>query len=467
MTRVAVGHIGAETIDRLVERLDKRSRRRPGSQVEPDLVHRLEIEIDPIDPLVWLASQSAFPRAYWQSRESGQRIAALGVADILVAKQADDLPNVMNRAAAVLQASEDGLRYFGGIRFDVRRPEALCDPSWRDFELARLVAPRFEIVSSEDRCYLTCNIRDQELSAPTVADIINTAQQLQFDTKSVELELVTAVSRHDHPSQSEWHQQIDQVLDMVARGESEKLVLARQTGLDLDSKVNPWHLLRKLRDQSENCFVFGAAYSEDSAFIGASPECMYRRDAYRIFTEAVAGTRGRGTDARNDDALAAELANSLKEQREHELVVDGILAGLDSVCDQYSIVDSRAPLRLQTLRHLATRMEGQLRSGVDDFQILAALHPSPAVGGYPTERAVSQLRGCESFDRGWYAGPVGWVARNRAEFAVAIRSALIHGNQIELFAGAGIVPGSEPESEWSEIECKIRPFLRLFRDGVR
>src|SRR5690606_19268372 len=135
---------------------------------------------------------------------------------------------------------------------------------------------------------------------------------------------------------------------------------------------------------------------------------------------------------------------------------------LTKLCSELQVDASASEMRLSRGRHLVTRVQGIASEGVGAADLLTGLHPTPAVGGYPTEDALTAIAGLERFDRGWYAAPVGWIAANAAEFAVAIRSGLVEGKKVSLYSGAGIVGGSTPEGEWSEIEDKIQDFMSVF-----
>ena len=202
------------------------------------------------------------------------------------------------------------------------------------------------------------------------------------------------------------------------------------------------------------CFVPAAG----RAFLGVSPERLYRRDGARIRCEAMAGTRVRGDRAALDRRLERCLMDSEKDRREHGYVVRGLRENLADLCRSLTDGAGVSVVKLRQCQHLARAFQGVLRAGVGDAELVKALHPTPAVGGYPPERAVRHIEETETFDRGWYAGPVGWVGRDAAEFAVAIRSGLVEGSTLSVFAGAGIVAGSDPASEWRELDCKMGHF---------
>ena len=450
---------------RLAAALDTLARDSNKSSDSHPRIHRIVIKIDPIDPLDWLRANSRTDGIYWQDRDDSARVAAIGEADSVTITDALDLQEALRRITRTLKRVDTGIRYFGGLRFDPERPESLRDNRWDRFAIARFVLPRFEIIADDGKCYLACNFLAEETGTTAIAKIIEATRQLSFDPLTAKAETPPLLARADSPDRAQWNDLIADMLKSFTHGDCDKLVLARRTTLEFGNAVDPWHLLKRLRDLNKHCFVFGFQPDQSATFIGASPEQLYSRTDNGILTEALAGTRPAVADKSADNAFAAELLESSKDRREHELVVDGVAAALDRVCERYSITESHGLLRLQSLQHLITRFEGQLRSNIDDCQLLSELHPTPAVGGTPGDRAVEQLRTLEPIDRGWYAGPVGWIGADRAEFAVAIRSALIHDRQIDIFAGAGIVGGSEADIEWIEVENKIIPFLILLYSG--
>ena len=164
----------------------------------------------------------------------------------------------------------------------------------------------------------------------------------------------------------------------------------------------------------------------------------------------------------DDEGLRDELLHSAKDRVEHTYVSKGIREALEPLCEELEIEDSVADMKLARGRHLRSKIRGKLGDGVTDAGLLEAMHPTPAVGGYPRDRAREEIRVLEPFDRGWYAGPVGWIGAEASEFAVGLRSGLVRGQTLALFSGAGIVAGSVPEEEWAEIEQKIGDFTGMF-----
>jgi menaquinone-specific isochorismate synthase len=249
-------------------------------------------------------------------------------------------------------------------------------------------------------------------------------------------------------------------LEFIAADECKKIVLARAKDLVASQPLHPLRVLNGLRERFSDCYAFSVANGRGQSFIGASPERLLSVHGGALLTEALAGSARRGATASDDAALAAALVHSDKDLREHRLVLDSIMRRLAPLGLQLEFSGKPALLRLANVQHLHTPVRAALPAGVRLLDVLARLHPTPAVGGSPRERAVAQIRELEGFPRGLYAGALGWIdARGDGEFFVGLRSALIDGPRARLYAGAGIVAGSSPEKEFAETELKFRAML--------
>lgn len=244
----------------------------------------------------------------------------------------------------------------------------------------------------------------------------------------------------------------------IRAGRYRKVVLARARDLRATTRFHPLRALNALRGRFPDCYAFSVGNGAGSSFIGASPERLVAVDQGRLRTEALAGSAPRGRTAAEDAAFARELLHSGKDVREQGLVLESILRRLANV-GVTAAAPGRARVRqLPNVQHLCTPVEAVLAPGADLLRIAGELHPTPAVGGSPRAAAVAHLRELEPFDRGLYAGTLGWVNhRGDGEFLVAIRSALMCGDTARLYAGAGIVEGSDPAKELAETELKMRP----------
>jgi menaquinone-specific isochorismate synthase len=254
-------------------------------------------------------------------------------------------------------------------------------------------------------------------------------------------------------SRAWWDGAVAGALTAIAEHGIEKVVLAREVTVDADTDFDVRTVLRRLRSQQPGCIVYA-----DGGFVGATPELLVRRHGRAIESRPMAGTAP-GSVA---EEVARTLAASHKDAREHRFVVDAVRDVLAPLTTTLDVPEHPEVEHFGNLAHLVTPIRGSLADpGVDALTLARHLHPSPAVGGTPTEAALRVIDELEPFDRGPYAGPVGWVdARGDGAFAVALRGAQLEGSHALLRAGAGIVAGSDPDAEWAETAVKFEPMLR-------
>jgi menaquinone-specific isochorismate synthase len=267
---------------------------------------------------------------------------------------------------------------------------------------------------------------------------------------------VNVTSRLDSPSYPVWEREVQEILQGIRKEDYLKVVLARCTRFELDRPIKPFAFLKEL--EGKNRFAF--QFSDRGAFIALSPETLYRRKGNVVESSAVAGTRPRGKTEEEDKVLMEDLLTNPKEQHEFQVVSQMVQNALEPLCTALE-TDNEKVLKTPTVQHLYHAFRGKLIEGVDDQALIKALHPTPAVGGMTREKALTEIKKRERFDRGWYAGPIGWVSPDEAHHLVGIRSALIEENILHLFAGTGIVLGSVPSKEWEELEQKIRQYVNV------
>lgn len=255
--------------------------------------------------------------------------------------------------------------------------------------------------------------------------------------------------------------QVQGGLEAIEAGKVEKVVLARSLRVSADCDFDLASFLSSLRDIYPSC-VTVAVRDGDSYFISATPERLVALQGDRVTTAAIAGSAPRGRSREEEERYSTHLLESEKERVEHQVVQRFIRDALAGVCGELQGPASPSLLKLEGIQHLETPLRGHLNPGSDVgvLDLVGALHPTPAVGGAPSAVAVEWLSQHEALDRGWYAGPIGYVDGNgNGEFRVALRSALLQGCRARLFAGAGIVPGSEPDRELAETRLKLRALL--------
>lgn len=397
---------------------------------------RVEIACDPIDPLLWLAHQNCSNRFYWSDQESCFVMAGIGIAEKLY--HHDD---VHDR----LRSCDKRVRYFGGMCFDSTH----VGDEWSSFEPLVFVLPLIECVLRHDQFYLCVNVCDEK----SYQDALLVLDRISF--YALEFTALPKVLHQKHqPHKKQWETLVNEILRLEDRGDINKVVLSRRTDVVFESPLNAAALLKKLFELAPSSSRFYFQFDDQHAFFGASPERLYRRSGRNLTTYAIAGTRPRCHDDR-DDAIQKDLLSSVKDQHEHGLVVDWINQHLSSLVVHSKHDQEPCLLTLNHSYHLMTRFEAELKEGVEDATLLKTLHPTPAVAGHPQKEALKLIKKLEPFSRGWFAGPVMCLGCDEADVVVAIRSAMVCDNIMYVYAGAGIVTGSNPSLEWDEVDNKI------------
>ena len=257
-----------------------------------------------------------------------------------------------------------------------------------------------------------------------------------------------------------WTAAVQSASARLRGGEAEKVVLAREVFARGDGVVSAGMVLRGLRAAYPSCFTYLVTGADGTAFAGASPELLVRRTGTTAQSQPMAGSVARGANDADDDRLAGELTKSAKDADEHRLVSRFVV---DALGPFSTSVQAREPevARFTNIQHLATTVTADLRHpAVDVLTLAAALHPTPAVGGWPREAADRLIDELEAMERGWYAGAVGWIdGRGDGELAVALRCGLLWEDGARLYAGVGVMPDSDPARELEETELKFKALL--------
>jgi isochorismate synthase len=257
-----------------------------------------------------------------------------------------------------------------------------------------------------------------------------------------------------------WTAAVGTAAARLRTGAAEKVVLAREVIARGDGVVSAAMVARALRAAYPSCFTYLITGADGTAFAGASPELLIRRSGDRAFSQPMAGSVARGATDVEDDRLAHELEESAKDAVEHRLVSRFVVEALGPFA---VTVTARPPevVRFTNIQHLATNVFAMLLDpAADALQLAAALHPTPAVGGWPREAAERLIEDLEGMERGWYAGAVGWIdGRGDGEFAVALRCGLLWEDGARLYAGVGVMPDSDPARELEETGLKFKALL--------
>ena len=406
-----------------------------------------------VDPLSWVQQQNESTKLVWGDRGSEQLTVGLGSAVHVISDGFEPPSEVIDRCRELLRDLPD-LRLYGGFAFRPDQEER--ESAWNVFGPASFWLPRATLNNNRLRIVV------RSLNDRTAA--IQFADRLKFDVVEPSSKCLTdCVAREDLPGREQWERCIEAANTMFRDEVLEKIVLSRRVDLDFVASIDPLQLMRQLRDVTPACYHFCFQTSRNVAFLGATPERLFFRRNQQFVSEVVAGTRPRGTSTAEDAKLGEDLLASAKDQLEHDIVRKSIRQRLHTCVNRLEVDAHATLLKLANKQHLFSRVSGELKTHIDDGDLLYRLHPTPAVGGYPKENALDEIQRLEPFDRGWFAAPVGWVSDDAAEFAVAIRSGLVQNRRLSLYSGAGIVPGSDALAEWDEVEHKISDFLQLVR----
>ncbi|MEM8641337.1 MAG: isochorismate synthase [Cyanobacteria bacterium P01_G01_bin.54] len=489
-------------LDRLVATLKHdltRQLRQPGQGLEPGKMLSLAVKIQSVDILRLVQALVATPEPFFYLENPQRQTAVLGYG---VAQSDTINPTLLGgeqRFAATQtliqnclarintlgcwDAALPGPQFFCNFTFDDRPAPSL----WQDIVLpaATVLLPRWQVVRSPDRCVLIANLTFDPTSwlceaaltdqiAAIAARVRPAVQQIyHWAQRPVALPKVRRSARPNAPllscsstlqthyliPPSQYKAGVEQALAAIAAGQLQKIVLAN--GLDVRA-AQPFQIapsLQVLRQTYPGCHSF-AVRQHGVIFLGATPEVLLRTGDRQLFTEALAGSAPRGQWPSQDQHFAQVLLCNAKERHEHRIVADFIVACLEQLGLTPQVPQTLALRQLSNIQHLWTPIQAAIPARVHPLEVLAQLHPTPAMAGWPRDHALAQLPHYEPFHRLGYAAPLGWVdAQGNSEFVVGIRSALIQDDRARLYAGAGIVAGSDPEQEQREVQLKLRTLL--------
>ncbi len=346
----------------------------------------------------------------------------------------------------------------GGLGFLGRTPEA--DDAWAPFGASSLVLPEWIGARTPEGTWVTTTTAEStEPAARRRFDrIVARARELAPAAGGLVARPVSAplAIAEERPDETLWRRTVGLFAGAVGRGRIDKVVLARRVVMTSPADLDVENALRRLAAGAPESTVF--AFRRDGrTFLGATPERLIRTDGRSFRTVAIAGSIGRGADTAEDQALGHDLLASDKDREEHAVVVDAIRDRLTPICDELRIDSEPHVLTLRTVQHLVTEIEGVVHERAGLLSLAERLHPTPAVGGEPRDIALGLIDEHEGFDRGWYAGPIGWLGSDGdGELMVALRSGIVDHTRVTLFAGCGIVADSDPEREWEESRLKLR-----------
>jgi isochorismate synthase len=427
--------------------------------------------VDRVDPCAAIfASRLASDRWFcWEQPDREFALAALGVAHEARSRGPSRFDDVARECLGAETVGEEppalpagaGPVWVGGFAFD---PEGGGTSPWSSLPPASLVLPELSLCRSGGETFLTVNAvvhpgddLDEKVAALTarLAGLRDEPLPLldPHPTGRVEIESVR--------TPAEFEGTISAATERIGRGEMSKVVLAREVLVNAAAAHDPAALFGAMREQFGSCFCFCCGTPE-AAFVGASPELLVRRAGASVSTVALAGSIRRSSDPAVDDHLGEQLLRSDKDRHEHEIVAERIARALRPHAVWVETAPEPGIVKVANIQHLATPLLAQLAEPRSAVELAGMLHPTPAVGGEPAGASAVAIAELEQMDRGWYAGPVGWMdATEDGEFCVALRSALLRDREAHLYAGVGVVAASDPAAELTETEIKLGALLPL------
>jgi salicylate biosynthesis isochorismate synthase/menaquinone-specific isochorismate synthase len=434
------------------------------------------VPIDDADPCATVfASRLATDRWFcWEQPDRGFALAALGAAHRVVSRGEG---RFQDAARECFVAGGDSIVFeppslpagagpvwTGGFAFD---PEGGSDPCWSSLPPAALTLPDLSLCSVHGDAFLTVNAIVQAGDGPERH--LNALDARLAGLRSQPLPMpdphrtARAEIRSARPP-GEFERTVAEATERIDGDRLRKVVLAREVIVTAPNAHDPASVFGAMRDQFGSCFCFCCGTPE-AAFLGASPELLIRRSGASVSTVALAGSIRRSSDPAVDDHLGEQLLRSDKNRREQRIVSERIVRLLRPHAVWVEAEPEPTVVKVANIQHLGTPVIAQLAEPRSAVELAGLLHPTPAVGGEPREDAAAAIAELEGVDRGWYAGPVGWMdATEDGEFCVALRSALLRDREAHLYAGVGVVAGSEPEAELEETELKLQALLPLLAE---
>ncbi len=453
-----------ESLQRAIERAAARERRTLVSVTVP---------VDGLDPCAAVfASRLASDRWFcWEQPDREFALAALGVAHEATSRGAGRFEEVAReclrlREGAIVDEPAGlpagaGPVWTGGFAFD---PDGASSSPWSSFAPASLALPELSLCRQGGETFLTLNAVVAPGAGP---DAVAAAAEAR--TAGLRPDPMPLLDPHptDRPAirsvhpPGEFERAVEAATERIGAGGMSKVVLAREVVVEAASAHDPAPVFGALREQFPSCFCFCVGTPE-AAFVGASPELLVRRSGASAQTVALAGSTRRSSDPAVDDHLGEQLLRSDKDRREQRIVAERIVRALRPHAVWVEMAPEPEVVKVANIQHLATPVIAQLAEPHSAVELAGLLHPTPAVGGEPRAPATAAIADLEQMDRGWYAGPVGWMdATEDGEFCVALRSALLRDREARLYAGVGVVAGSDPAAELAETEVKLQALLPL------
>ncbi|NLY79362.1 MAG: isochorismate synthase [Lysinibacillus sp.] len=427
------------------------------------------IEVNPLSALAFYAAgekEHRGKRFFWQNREKTLTIVGLGQAIVFENNANNNRFDEIERQwkeltqNIVMEDQEPQPILFGGFTFD---PENKIKNEWDGFPHSYFTVATFQLVIRNEKAYVSIHFITEQENSSVMFDalrkerdrLIHAAQVKEL--KHYEKPLLSSIQERN---KEHYLRSVEDVTNLIRNKEADKVVIARSLELNFKDTLSSPQILQQIINEQPESYLFGIE-RDNLLFFGATPERLVKVVNRNAYSACVAGSIRRGKTAEEDQFLGDFLLKDSKNLGEHRYVVDMIENTFAKNCKEYKVPKHPKLLKIRDIQHLYTPVEGKLLNGATILQLVKHLHPTPALGGFPTKEAMKIIREYELMNRGLYAAPIGWMdAEGNGEFVVAIRSAALIDNKAYLYAGGGIVADSNPQTEYEETLVKFRPMLR-------
>ncbi len=358
----------------------------------------------------------------------------------------------------------ENIRFYGSTSFSANKISSkLKQRKWRRLNQIGFVLPLFEFIREDKMIYFQANFKDKKDVMLNWLSIRKTFVYTQ-SVEALSLDGLNKLPYTYQPTEKQWYRLLFKAKKLLYTKSLSKLVLARVIKIKLKQSNLAINIFLALQNNQKDTYKFFFQTHTNNVFISFSPEKLFTRINQELFSEAIAGSRPRGEDEKEDALLEEQLRSSLKEQQEHTIVSDFLESYLQKISMKVIKIADKQILKLNYIQHLFSSFRATLieKDSIDDMAILQNLHPTPAMAGFPKKTAIKYINKFESFDRGWYSAPIGYISQHHSDFAVGIRSMLVIKNNLYIYSGAGIVEHSSSHQEWHELNYKLRFLKPLF-----
>ena len=417
-------------------------------------------------PLLTHPADKNKTRIYWEQPYSKLSFAAIGnIKEFNINKfrlTVDEINKFFNQSVSVPKSPIVFPRIIGGISFNKEKPKH--DAVWSRFAKNRFIIPECLGTMTEDGAWLTIstliNPKESKKQIYTRFKKLCDYYKNRLPIILKPLKPIKIKEYKNTPDKATYEKMVSNIISKIRPGKLEKVVLSRSQHIKMDQNFSPISAVSILRNIYPNCTNFFFSFPNEGIFLGSSPEKLIELKGKKLSTEALAGTIARGKNMEEDMLLGQTLLSSSKEHHEHNFVLEQILRKLKPISKTVDYQNLPDLLKLKNVQHLKTEIVADLKLKTHILDYIHLLHPTPAVAGTPTDKALEIINDVEEHDRGWYSGPIGWFNKEGdGEFYVALRSALILDDEAHVFVGGGIVAESIPQNEWEETELKLQPIL--------